>query len=196
MWQEARRRARAETLDLIRLNDPWRALLTIGVPFIAIAVSWYMTGQVAYTALAAFAASLAFGLFVYMMKILLMPATIAQEERQQRRALEDIQAIRADKDRIARQLMLFVDEAKALKRRLSETDPPTSNEVKGWVKKVRDYIKGEIGYALANKFDDDTGLDMMPTKRIGSGINVRAPKDSALLDRRISRLNEIIDRFA
>lgn len=87
VWREARKRARAETLDLLRLNDPWRALLVIGVPVVALAVSWEATSQLALATLAALGGTLLFGLFIFAAKTVLASATIAVEERAAREAV-------------------------------------------------------------------------------------------------------------
>lgn len=97
VWAEARRRARAETLDLIRLNDPYRALLTIGVPAVALTVCWEAIGQFAIATVAALGASLLFGLVIYSAKLVLAPAQIAAENAEQAEIFADqIASIRSN----------------------------------------------------------------------------------------------------
>lgn len=91
VWKQAHRRALSETLELVRLDKPTRALLTLGVPLIAIAVAWSMLGRLVLATLAALVASLAIGLLIYLGKLVLMPARIALEQQ------AEIDRLRADR---------------------------------------------------------------------------------------------------
>jgi hypothetical protein len=79
VWREARKRARTETLDIVRLNDPWKALQVIGVPLMSLFVSWELTRQLAYSTGITLACTIAYGFIVYGAKTVLGPAQIAAE---------------------------------------------------------------------------------------------------------------------
>ena len=81
VWKQAHRRALRETLELVRMDTPVRAMLTIGTPVIATLVAWHVLGQFAIATTAALAALLALGLLIYVFKLILTPSRMVLEER-------------------------------------------------------------------------------------------------------------------
>lgn len=87
IWAEARKRARAETLDTVKLDSLPRILLTIGTPVVAFAATLGLTGQLAIAALATVAWTLFCGLLIYLGKLIRAPAKIAAEAQAELAAL-------------------------------------------------------------------------------------------------------------
>ena len=81
VWADARRRARDETLELVRLNDPIRALLTFGVPLATIGLFWFISGQWAFATAIGLSSTLCIGILIYLAKLVIAPAKLAEEAR-------------------------------------------------------------------------------------------------------------------
>jgi hypothetical protein len=106
VWKEARRRARSETLELLRLNSAPRAIFTLGTLLVAFLATLGMTGQVAIAALATAAWMVVCGLAIFVGKLINAPARIAAE------ALADTEALavkfQSDEARKAKRVALGV----------------------------------------------------------------------------------------
>ena len=81
VWKQARQRARREALDFAKLDTPIKALSTVGAPVAAISAAWLVTGQLAVATLAGLAALFVFALSLYLVKLVRLPAKIADERQ-------------------------------------------------------------------------------------------------------------------
>jgi hypothetical protein len=195
-WGRVRKRALVEARADISLDKPVKIVTGIALPIVGLLTTWLLTGNVTWGGIVGVVLLIVFGLILFISKLFSVPAEMDKERAAELEAMEAKLASRAAKEETVKQLMTFVSQAKAFQRKLPTAEHPTSDEIKRWVREVRNYIKEHIGYALAFKFGDDTGLDMTPNRRLGTSANPRAPKDFALLHRRIQRLSEIIGKFA
>jgi hypothetical protein len=112
IWKQARRRALGETLELVRLDKPARAILTLGVPLVAIAVAYSVLEQFALATLAALGATLVLGLAIFLGKFVTLPARIATEQAQE---LEELRAAQEQADQI-------VERRRTMARLLSQAE--------------------------------------------------------------------------
>ena len=98
IWAQARRRAFAETLELIRLDSLPRALLTLGVPAATLSALWFVTGALLPATAITVAATLIIGLLIFLAKLVTTPARLAEEAT----ALLAAQASQKDNEEAAR----------------------------------------------------------------------------------------------
>ena len=77
VWKEARQRATAETLDLLKINNFPRAVLTIGTPVATFAVTAGLTGQLALAAVVTLAWTALCGSVIFAAKLIAAPAPSA-----------------------------------------------------------------------------------------------------------------------
>jgi hypothetical protein len=92
IWREARRRAWAETLDLLRLNEAPRAILTLGTPIVAIGVARFLSAQWATATIGGLAGTFGLGILIFLFKLLAAPAKLAAEMRSQLQERDEHQA--------------------------------------------------------------------------------------------------------
>lgn len=172
------------------------AVMTSAVGAIGGAVAtWLTTGVWLLSALGAFVGVAALFLGVFLVKLATVPYAIANEKETERSALEEQLKERTDRREVTESLISFIEEAKGYQQRLVKVlDPPQSAEVKGWVKGVHHYIRDNVGATQAYKFINDSGFDLV-TNPFGTGSKRELGKIYALLERRISRLGEIIDKL-
>ncbi|UUR08293.1 hypothetical protein [Sphingomonas glaciei] len=81
IWGEARAKAAKDTLELVRLNEPSRAVLTLGVPLAIVAGAWLISHQFALTAVIGVVALVALALIVFAFKLLSNVGTFAEQAR-------------------------------------------------------------------------------------------------------------------
>lgn len=191
VWKEAHRRAKAETLDLVRLNTPGRALLTLGSPAVALAVAWEATGQIAYATVAAVGALLIFGLLIYSGKLVLAPAQIARDDRATLHALQAQIEAQPNTSEIAAQLVAYMKQAEEFMDRFHAKRPPNTSTLYEWGNAVRDYVTANLNAAHAYQFDRDVGLS--PKKPMGYESQSREAHDYSWLDHRMTRLRGILE---
>lgn len=193
VWKEARKRARKETLDLIRLNDPTRAILTIGTPLVSFGASWAVLGQLAVATLAALAATLAFGLLIFLIKLIGAPAKIAEEARADIEKLtiarETLESLRAK--RVA--LGQLISQAEHIKRDCASDVPVNEHMVGEWYERARKFLAEGLGEEYLHRFESSAGLFSLALDHPGAPQRNRDLWDWANM--RATRLHAILEEM-
>lgn len=81
IWSEARGQALRDTLELARLNDPFRIGTTLGVPFATLAGVWLLSGQLALAAVIGLLALVTLAVATFLVKVIANVARIAEGAR-------------------------------------------------------------------------------------------------------------------
>lgn len=81
VWGEARTQAAKDTLELVRLNEPSRALLTLGVPVAIVGGAWLISHELALTAIIGVVALALLALVVFLAKMIANVARFAEQAR-------------------------------------------------------------------------------------------------------------------
>lgn len=183
-------RALAETLDLVRLNDPFRALLTLGVPVVALAISWQAIGQIAYATCAALAATLLFALVIFCAKLILAPAKIAADRTAE---LEKLQALHVSEDQARDRrvtLARLLSQAEHILREGQRESGFNQHMLDDWYSRTRGFLIESLGEEYLHRFMSDTGLPQESSIDVllGSGML----QTRSWLERRATRLSEIL----
>lgn len=106
VWAEARIQAARDTLELARLNEPFRAVITLGVPLATVAGVWVVSGQLALAALIGLLALFTLALGMFLVKLIGNVAGIAERARKElaTRAADDERAEMERRDEVVAKL--------------------------------------------------------------------------------------------
>jgi hypothetical protein len=158
-WRTVAARAWRETRGEVRWDSPVRIIIAVCSPLAAGAVTWKVSHQVAWTAIASMGVVVVVAVATFLTKMAKVPAALAKEQCEAAAALQAKIEEKASQAEFKKALLAFAAEGEKLIHRWNDEDTDQLYaETEAWGSRVVAYLNSLGEEVRAELFVSDVGI--------------------------------------